>query len=1055
MQGDSSSHPGRNLAESILKLKKASDLQRQTFEKLGNDSDSSPAQGQNPESDYQSAHLNQVDSQSLANQKSSGPPASLINFNRAGDARISFPPSQPANFGKAFETQVNSNPSISTAAPGSANVNPSFEAQVGLRPNVPTGAPINLDQPLGPANLHVPLTGSALPNVNQALISEASANANLSAPAPANQDANKAVQSWGKSWGSDVPKGSVPDSDWGPPPKGGVWEEPPEPSPNPTPFINNYSEGETTLSEADRVLPVLSQDRLTKHVANSANSQANGKTAASFNAWQEPVAIQSWSPSLASESVDQAAPKDTNKVSSVQQVAKSNTNTNQTVPHELAPPKKTDIPRRPNWSPDAEQIETGTWQALAFNNEHLRAPAAMPASDQKEVLDLFSTPMSPSSLPSHTPQAANSAMASPAASAPNLPKTPSAASTPNLPKAPTVASTPNLPKAPSAASAPNLPKAPSAASAPNLPKVSPAAPAANLPQVSPTARTADSPMDSPPAASANPPRITPATPVGNAPIASPSAAAETSAKNSSATNLQFDPLEKDANLSARTAVTSLSGVETTLTIQEKLDRLGTAEPLAQDSQIHVEQIAKIENTEPIVNPVKAPATKEAPAPQQQKPLSKQQKPDTDLIPKITPVESKKTKASKDTFAQTQSMAQIRQEVKEKQTVVPQPKISPIQGQVSPEQTAAVNRAADNENAQVAPALNKGKSTDRSSGNTSHSDNNGLFNLDDNAIDQLFSENLGVNEPAFPANPKPSEIRNNVDMTPPPPPPLPPPPPPPPPPRDTDAVMIDTIESRALLSGLPGEELSPFAASNSIKDSSKLPSEITGAQAGKLFSIDDDMMDNIFSEQLGNSDKPLNTAPKLTGGADTSLDPAAAVNNPSSYKVAGIGRLDNRSDTAIDTAGPGKISSIGKFLLDGPDLEKIGKLAFADPSETKMRILTMEAATELKSLLQHIDSQPGAVGSIIIGHDQLLISNTIPPEMDAESLGQLAFSVYMNTLNVANKMGYEVVRQLVSKTQKGYLIIADFGDGLLVTVTDAQEIDNLIPLLDSINHLAVS
>jgi predicted regulator of Ras-like GTPase activity (Roadblock/LC7/MglB family) len=169
------------------------------------------------------------------------------------------------------------------------------------------------------------------------------------------------------------------------------------------------------------------------------------------------------------------------------------------------------------------------------------------------------------------------------------------------------------------------------------------------------------------------------------------------------------------------------------------------------------------------------------------------------------------------------------------------------------------------------------------------------------------------------------------------------------------------------------------------------------------------------------------------------------------KIAGIGRLDASADTANDT-GSGRIAAIGKFLLDQKDLDKIGKLTSSDNADGKLRILTSEASNDLQALLGQIGSQQGVLGSVIVGHDGLLIANTMPGDMDAESVGVWALGVYMNTEHVTKKMGHERVHQVVSRTPKGYVVIADFGGGLLVTVTEGQTTDLLIPLMRTITQL---
>jgi len=245
-----------------------------------------------------------------------------------------------------------------------------------------------------------------------------------------------------------------------------------------------------------------------------------------------------------------------------------------------------------------------------------------------------------------------------------------------------------------------------------------------------------------------------------------------------------------------------------------------------------------------------------------------------------------------------------------------------------------------------------------------------------------------------------------------------------------------------------------------------------AEPGKprtgLFSIDDSVIDSIFADNLGVRDEQ---GPKgNVNDAVNRLSEAAAVqqnqqipggrqsgygdsnyDSPAPVKVEGVGRLDSRVDTSADQ-NSGRIASIGKFLLDQKDLEKIGNITEADLSDSSMRILTTEAASELQQLLQHIGQQRTVIGSVIIGHDGLLIANTLPPDFDAESMGQFALGIYMNTSTTVTILGHEHIHQFVGRTPRGYIVIADFGGGLLVTISEGNETDALIPLMRSITQL---
>jgi len=220
--------------------------------------------------------------------------------------------------------------------------------------------------------------------------------------------------------------------------------------------------------------------------------------------------------------------------------------------------------------------------------------------------------------------------------------------------------------------------------------------------------------------------------------------------------------------------------------------------------------------------------------------------------------------------------------------------------------------------------------------------------------------------------------------------------------------------------------------------------------GGLFSVDDNVMNRIFSDNLGIPEDPNSSSSSSSSGS-SSMDVQTDMSMSSPPKIAGIGRLDASADQNQD-AGSGRIASIGKFLLDQKDLDKIGKLTSSDFNEGKMRILTIEASQDLQSLLSQIGTQQGVVGSVIVGHDGLLIANTMPGDMDAESVGVWALGVYMNTEHVTKKMGHDRVHQVVSRTPRGYVVIADFGGGLLVTVTDGRDTDSLIPLMRTITQL---
>lgn len=407
------------------------------------------------------------------------------------------------------------------------------------------------------------------------------------------------------------------------------------------------------------------------------------------------------------------------------------------------------------------------------------------------------------------------------------------------------------------------------------------------------------------------------------------------------------------------------------------------------------------------------------------------------------------------------------------TAIP-PRTTGQQSVPQAEGTPLVDRRAPNAGAPIPPspsAAAKAANADKSGG---------LFNLDDSAMDKLFAENLGLKDldsPGRAAQPPapmaPPQVMAAQDPAPPtqysqPQMPLPPSP---------AASSITPVQPAAITpvqsgsavpgSAPPGYSPAPPKAPAPIPPPSIPPPPSlapewnqaadqnqgqaqaqsgSGSGAGGLFSINDSVIDRIFSENLGIKEP---AAPALNQSLPSSSEASNAPAPPP--QIPGVGRLDPRTEVAQES-GSGRIASIGKFLLDQKDLEKLGKITNADPADTKMRILTMEAAQELQTLLHHIGAQEKVVGSVIVGHDGLLIANTMPSDMDAESVGVWALGVYMNTEHVIKKMGQDRVHQIVSRTPRGYLVIADFGGGLLVTVSDGKDTDTLIPLMRSITQL---
>ncbi|MEZ4535560.1 MAG: roadblock/LC7 domain-containing protein [Cyanobacteriota/Melainabacteria group bacterium] len=110
----------------------------------------------------------------------------------------------------------------------------------------------------------------------------------------------------------------------------------------------------------------------------------------------------------------------------------------------------------------------------------------------------------------------------------------------------------------------------------------------------------------------------------------------------------------------------------------------------------------------------------------------------------------------------------------------------------------------------------------------------------------------------------------------------------------------------------------------------------------------------------------------------------------SPKVEGIGKLDASVDT--NDSGSGRIAAIGKFLQTRRISEKPARSLKRDQGEVKnANPLTMERLCRSPIASEkEIGAQEKVIGSVIVGHDGLLIANTMPEEVDAESMGVWGF-----------------------------------------------------------------
>ncbi|HEY9676574.1 MAG TPA: roadblock/LC7 domain-containing protein [Drouetiella sp.] len=112
-------------------------------------------------------------------------------------------------------------------------------------------------------------------------------------------------------------------------------------------------------------------------------------------------------------------------------------------------------------------------------------------------------------------------------------------------------------------------------------------------------------------------------------------------------------------------------------------------------------------------------------------------------------------------------------------------------------------------------------------------------------------------------------------------------------------------------------------------------------------------------------------------------------------------------------------------------------------------LTPEQQKELEKILEEVNAVKSVIGSLIVGHDGVLLASKLPSRYDAEFLGLTALGVFTSTIAGIKKMDHQQLHQIVAKTNRGHMTIADFGEGLLVTLTDDTAVESSTKVMQRI------
>ncbi|MBX3076937.1 roadblock/LC7 domain-containing protein [Candidatus Obscuribacterales bacterium] len=168
-------------------------------------------------------------------------------------------------------------------------------------------------------------------------------------------------------------------------------------------------------------------------------------------------------------------------------------------------------------------------------------------------------------------------------------------------------------------------------------------------------------------------------------------------------------------------------------------------------------------------------------------------------------------------------------------------------------------------------------------------------------------------------------------------------------------------------------------------------------------------------------------------------------------VGATGRLNPNPE--IDPNTPGLICNIGRFILDDRELEMLRGMTAAAPSELGLRILTIKALEDLRGILNEITRHEEVVGWAIIGSDGLMVAGSLPDELNSENLAVRALSIYMGTEAMLEGIGNERLQQIILYTEMGAVFVANFGEGIFITISNATQPDKIIRTLKKIRDVS--
>ena len=151
---------------------------------------------------------------------------------------------------------------------------------------------------------------------------------------------------------------------------------------------------------------------------------------------------------------------------------------------------------------------------------------------------------------------------------------------------------------------------------------------------------------------------------------------------------------------------------------------------------------------------------------------------------------------------------------------------------------------------------------------------------------------------------------------------------------------------------------------------------------------------------------------------------------------------------------GKITDIGKFLLDPDAVKAFESILYSQKIDKTMRRLSSAESHSIENLQAHLLKQPGIIGSIIMGHDGFVLSSNVPAGIQAKELASWAQCAQINSIIAAELLGAKGMEHLILTSDNATTLITDFPEFLLITLmtgTDPKNVEDLIVKFDRLKQ----